>query len=203
MLCILEGYCLFIERHLHQRCCTYVPSTNVSNYVHDFYDNVARLKLETAGATLREWLSGLGGSMFSEIVEIALPFVLPIIMLYVVVNFALCLFHRMTAPPINPPRVLPRSCWPPSGWPTRVAQSVARSGAQNVATFLRLSLPLGPFILFRLTTLLRERWELLKKGGPSLPSRGRCLDSRFPLFFLFFICFGLIMSSDFTEFVIF
>ena len=85
----------------------------MSNYVHDFYDNVARLKLETAGATLREWLSGLGGSMFSEIVEIALPFVLPIIMLYVVVNFALCSFHRMTAPPINPPGYCPDLVGPP------------------------------------------------------------------------------------------
>ena len=64
----LGGYYFFIERHLHQRCCTYVPdaSTNVSNYVHDIYDNVARLKSETAGWSLGGWLSGLGGSVFSD-----------------------------------------------------------------------------------------------------------------------------------------
>ena len=38
----------------------------MSNYVHDIYDNVARLKSETAGGSLGGWLSGLGGSMFSQ-----------------------------------------------------------------------------------------------------------------------------------------
>ena len=71
----LGGYYFFIERHLHQRCCTYVPDTskNVSNYVHDIYDNVARLKSETAGWSSGGWLSGLGGSMFSQIVSKARP----------------------------------------------------------------------------------------------------------------------------------
>ena len=41
-------------------------STNVSNYVHDIFDNVARLKSETAGWSLGGWLSGLGGSVFSD-----------------------------------------------------------------------------------------------------------------------------------------
>ena len=75
----LGGYCFFIERHLHQRCCTYVPDAfnNVSSYVHDIYDNVARLKSETLLVGL--WgLSGVGGSLLSQ------PFVLPIIMLYAV-----------------------------------------------------------------------------------------------------------------------
>ena len=105
----LGGYCFFIKRHLHQRCCTYVPdaSANVSNYVHDIYDNVARLKSETAGWSLGGWLSGLGGSMFSQIVQILQPFVLPVIMLYVVVKIALCVFHRMTAPRPTPPGTAP------------------------------------------------------------------------------------------------
>ena len=76
-------------------------STNVSNYVHDICDNVARLKSETAGWSLGGWLSGVGGSMFSQIVQIAQPFFLPVIMPYVVVKLALCVFHRMT--PTDPP----------------------------------------------------------------------------------------------------
>ena len=111
----LGGYCFFIERHLHQRCCTYVPdaSTNESNYVHDICDDVARLKSETAGWSLGGRLSGLGGSMFSQIVQIVQPFVLPVVMLYAVVKIALCVFHRMTAPPTDPPGDCPDPVSPP------------------------------------------------------------------------------------------
>ena len=102
----LGGYCFFIERHLHQRCCTYVPdaSTNVYNYVHDIYDNVARLKSETAGWSLGGWLSGLGGSMFSQIVKIAQPFFLPVIMLYVVVKVSSLCVSTKDCTPNRPPR---------------------------------------------------------------------------------------------------
>ena len=57
------------------------------------YDVIVALD-EIRGWSLGGWLSGLGGSMFSQIVQIALPIVLSIIMLNVVIQLYLCVLEE-------------------------------------------------------------------------------------------------------------
>ena len=45
--------------------------------------------------------------MLSQIVQMALPLVLSVIMLYVVIKLSPCVFHRMTAPQPTPPGTAP------------------------------------------------------------------------------------------------
>ena len=45
--------------------------------------------------------------MLSQIVQMALPLVLSVIMLYVVIKLSPCVFHRMTAPQPPPPGTAP------------------------------------------------------------------------------------------------
>jgi len=120
--------------------------------------------------------------MFSQIVQMALPFVLSVIMLYVVIELSPCVFHRMTDPPGTDPILLP---------PLRVAvlESPPRPKVwcPKLPNVSKAKPSSGPFNVVRLTEPLFcwGQRELSEKGGASPPSRGRCLDSPFPLFYNF------------------
>ena len=96
----LGGYCFFIKQHLHQRCCTYVPdlSANVTGYVKDIHTNVARLTVETSPWSLGKGLSDLGGSLFSKIIQMALPVLIPIVLIYIAIRVSLSVLHACTSP---------------------------------------------------------------------------------------------------------
>ena len=101
------------------------------------------------------WLSGLGGSMLSQIVQMALPLVLSVIMLYVVIKLSPCVFHRILLPPLrvavleSPPPC--RKVWGPKLPP--VSKAKPSSGPFSVVQTNRTTLLLGT------VRAVRGRWS--------------------------------------------